>query len=67
MSDYDEQERRIASVLGSDELPEVNDKTLIAYLAYLRKSLSFPCFLTGIEGFDWEERYVFWGWQRIRI
>ncbi|WP_295606654.1 hypothetical protein [uncultured Lamprocystis sp.] len=63
MVDYDEQdddqERRIAGVLGSDEVPEVNDKTLIAYLAYLRNNLSFPCFLTGIEDFDWEERYVF--------
>lgn len=67
MVDYDEQddeqsgeqEIRIAGVLGSDEVPEVNDNTLMAYLAYLRSSLSFPCFLTGIEDFDWEERYVF--------
>ncbi|MBV5347730.1 hypothetical protein [Lamprocystis purpurea] len=59
MVDYDEQDRRIAGVLGSDEVPEVNDQTLIAYLAYLRNSLSFPCLLTGIEDFEWEERYVF--------
>lgn len=59
MSDFDEQKRRIASVFGGDEVPEVNSKTLRAYLAYFKKNLEFPCYLTGIEDFSWEERYVF--------
>jgi hypothetical protein len=59
MSDFDEQERRIARILGEGEVPEVNNKTLRTYLAYLKKNLEFPCYLTGIEDFSWEERYVF--------
>jgi hypothetical protein len=59
MSDYDEQEKRIASALGEDEVPEVDDRTLRAYLAYLKEHLSSPCYLTGIEDFAWEERYIF--------
>ena len=59
MSDLDEQDRRIARVLGEDEVPEVNNRTLRIYLAYLRENLGFPCYLTGIEDFSWEERYVF--------
>ncbi|MCJ7582605.1 MAG: hypothetical protein MUP98_18985 [Candidatus Aminicenantes bacterium] len=26
---------------------------------YLKKNLSYPCVLTGIEDFNWEEFYVF--------
>jgi hypothetical protein len=59
MFDFDEQEKRIASALGEDAVPEVNDRTLRQYLVYLRENLSFPCYLTGIEDFAWEERYVF--------
>jgi hypothetical protein len=59
MFDFDEQERRIARIFGEDEVPEVNNKTLRTYLAYLEKNLEFPCYLTGIEDFSWEERYVF--------
>jgi hypothetical protein len=44
MSDFDEQERRIAGALSADEVPEVNDRTLRAYLAYLKKNLTFPCY-----------------------
>jgi hypothetical protein len=58
MSDFDEQEKRIAKVLGKDEVPEANERTLRLYLAYLKKNLEFPCYLTGIEDFPWEERYV---------
>ena len=59
MSDLDEQLRRIARTLGKNEIPEVNNKTLKTYLAYLKKTLEFPCYLTGIEDFSWEERYIF--------
>jgi hypothetical protein len=59
MSDFDEQKIRIARVLGENKVPKVNGRTLRIYLAYLRKNLEFPCHLTGIEDFSWEERYVF--------
>jgi hypothetical protein len=59
MSDFGEQEKRIAGILGEDEVPEVTDGTLKEYLVYLQKNLEFPCYLTGIEDFPWEERYVF--------
>ncbi|MEZ5584007.1 MAG: calcium-binding protein [Candidatus Competibacteraceae bacterium] len=41
------------------KVPEVNDNTLRTYRAYLKNNLEIPCFLTGIEDFSWEERYVF--------
>lgn len=96
MSDFGEQEKRIAGILGEDEVPQVTDETLKNYLVdchasfyghryaehrpskldrdglthkfkhdsplvYLQKNLEFPCYLTGIEDFSWEERYVFGG------
>ena len=59
MSDFDEQETRIAKILGEDKVGDVNDITLRIYLAYIMKNIDFPCNLTGIEDFSWEERYVF--------
>jgi hypothetical protein len=59
MSDFDEQKIRIFRVLGENKVPKVNGRTLRIYLAYLMKNLEFPCHLTGIEDFSWEERYVF--------
>lgn len=59
MSDFDAQEKRILKVLGEDEVPDVNDRTLKRYLAYLKENLELPCHLTGMEDFSWEERYVF--------
>ena len=60
MSDFDEQDERIAKILlGKDEIPEVNGKTLKRYLDHLKANLTFPCHLTGIEDFPWEEHYVF--------
>ena len=59
MSNIDEQEKRITRIFGKDEIPEVNNEILRKYLAYLKKNLVFPCYLTGTEDFPWEERYVF--------
>jgi hypothetical protein len=56
--EYDEQDARIASILGDDEVP-VDDKSLARYRKYLERSLTLPCRLTGIEDFAWEEFYVF--------
>ena len=58
MSNSDEQNRRIAEILGSEEPLKVDDKTLAKYLVYLKQNLELPCHLTGIEDFEWEEYYV---------
>jgi hypothetical protein len=65
MSNFDKQEIRIAGIFDRDEMPEVDDRTLRIYFAYLQKNLEFPCNLTGIEMFSWEERYVFGGGNEI--
>jgi len=57
--DLDEQDKRIARILGSKVVPKANKETLKAYRDYLKASIEFPCHLTGIEDFSWEERYVF--------
>jgi hypothetical protein len=63
MTDFDiqdEQDKRIADILlGEDKIPKISDKTLKMYLAYLKANLKSPCHFTGIEDFQWEERYVF--------
>jgi hypothetical protein len=58
MSYLDEQDKRIAKILGSEEPTKVEDKTLAKYLVYLKENLGLPCHLTGIEDFEWEEYYV---------
>lgn len=60
--DTRQQERRIAAILGNDEVPKVTDETLAIYFDYLKQHLELPCRLTGIEDmgcFAWEERYRF--------
>ncbi len=58
MADFEEQEQRIAKVLGKKAVPSVSHATLQKYLAYLKQAITLPCLLTGIEDFPWEERYV---------
>jgi hypothetical protein len=58
MDKYEEQEKRIAGILGTEKL-DVTRKTLSTYLKYLKKHVEIPCQLTGIEDFEWEEAYVF--------
>jgi hypothetical protein len=60
--ELDAQTERIKKIFGTDEVPDVNQDTLRAYFAYLKKNISLPCKLTGIESlgyFHWEERYSF--------
>ncbi|MEW6730616.1 MAG: SEC-C metal-binding domain-containing protein [Acidobacteriota bacterium] len=61
--EYDEaeaaaQDTRIEAILGTKRL-DVTKKTIKTYLTYLKQNITLPCELTGIEDFDWEERYVF--------
>jgi hypothetical protein len=58
MAKLDKQDQRIANLFGTQDVPEVDTKTLERYRAYLQQHLALPCQLTGIEDFDWEEYYV---------
>ncbi len=57
MCPVDEQDERILAVIGGsfDVEPEV---ALPRWLKHLRASLDFPCEVTGLEDFNWEEFYV---------
>jgi hypothetical protein len=58
MDTFEKQEKRIIAILGTKKL-DVTRKTLKTYLEYLKRHVDMPCQLTGIEDFEWEERYVF--------
>jgi hypothetical protein len=58
MDKFEKQEKRIIAILGTKQL-DVTRKTLSTYLKYLKNHVEIPCQLTGIEDFEWEERYVF--------
>lgn len=58
MADIDEQDERVREILGTKNL-DVSKAKLKTYLKYLKQHIEFPCMLTGIEDFDWEEFYVF--------
>ncbi len=57
MDKFDKQEKRIMAILGTKKY-DVTPTTLKKYLKYLKKHVEFPCQLTGIEDFEWEEFYV---------
>jgi len=58
----DEQDKRIKRILGPE--CERKPQTILKYLDYLRKALKFPCRLTGLEDFPWEEPYILGGWDQ---
>jgi hypothetical protein len=69
MSDYDEQSSRIKSVFNLAEIPEVTEANLENYFGWLKRKLTFPLILTGVESmgyFSWEERYEF-GYGKKKI
>ena len=55
-------ERRIHAVLGDDA--ERNSESARRYRKYLKKHLTLPIQVTGIEDFSWEEPYVLGGWDQ---
>ena len=72
MGDQEEYDLNVAMILGveldtDEESPcipeelEVNERNIQIYCEYLQKNLGMPCYLTGIEDFAWEEKYVFFG------
>ena len=58
MDAMDAQWKRIEAIVGVDE-PVTFEKKMTAFYECLLKSLKLPCEVTGIEDFQWEERYVF--------
>lgn len=60
-SKVDQQEQRILNILNDQEEDTlfVSEENLRTFLEYLKENLEFPCLVTGIEDFPWEERFVF--------
>jgi len=56
VSDWNEYERRILAVIGPDDAPR--DELLQRWCRHLTSELELPCRVTGIEDFQWEERYL---------
>jgi hypothetical protein len=63
MSKFDEQMKRCDAILG-DAAEGTQEDGLKAFLEYLKANLQFPCEVTGIEDFRWEEPYVLGGWSQ---
>ncbi len=42
---------------------ETNEEIVEAFLRHLKANLQLPCDVKGAEDFDWEEPYVFGGWD----
>src|SRR4051812_14871317 len=59
MGRIEEQEKRIAAIFSAPQPPDLTFETLTRYYHYLEAHLQKPCQVTGIEAFNWEERYVF--------
>jgi len=56
----DQQIKRVLAILKvtDEEDMVVNGENLEKYFQYLNKNIAFPCIVTGIEDFRWEEFYV---------
>lgn len=55
---WEDYEKRIASIFGTEEVPDVTGVTLQTYRGYLVEHLDQGLKLTGRGDFPWEERYV---------
>ncbi|MEG4805029.1 hypothetical protein QUB63_30635 [Microcoleus sp. ARI1-B5] len=50
-------ETKIRKILGSKNI-DVSLENSIKYLDYIKQTIQFPCHVTGIEEFEWEEEYT---------
>ena len=50
-------ESKIRKILGTKKI-NANFENSIKYLNYLKQNMQFPCHVTGIEEFEWEEEYI---------
>ncbi len=48
---------RILAIIGGDDL-DVTEKALAKYFAYLKKNVKVGTKLTGVDAFEWEEKYL---------
>jgi hypothetical protein len=55
----DDQDKRIHNILGKE--CEHNSQNTLTYFNYLKSKIKYPCMLTGMEDFPWEEKYVIGG------
>ena len=57
----EEQEKRVANILSATSKKDLQKapNTVRTYQRYLEANIEYPCLLTGVEDFPWEERYVF--------
>lgn len=62
-SAFDEQERRIATILSTDNLTVTEEKQN-KYFDFLKKNIQDKIILTGMEDFSWEEKYLLGGWSK---
>ena len=53
----EDQHQTITQILNSSDL-SVSKENLDRFYNYLSKHLTYPCLLTGMEDFSWEEPYV---------
>lgn len=58
--EMDAQDKRIMEIVG-DPVEADFDESIDAFYKYLKANLSFPCEVTGIEDFEWEEYYLLGG------
>lgn len=59
--DFDAEEKRIRSILGDARTDFARAREV--WVTHLNQNLTFPCQVTGIEDFRWEEPYVIGGWD----
>jgi NADH:ubiquinone oxidoreductase subunit C len=52
----EEANERVLEIIGGEEL-DVTEKALAKYLIFLKKSIKAGTMLTGVEPFEWEEKY----------
>ncbi|NER05389.1 MAG: hypothetical protein F6K17_23765, partial [Okeania sp. SIO3C4] len=50
-------EQKLEEIFNTSNL-KVNQSNLKKYFKYLKQNLDFPCLVTGIEEFEWEEYYT---------
>jgi len=70
MTKQDEQFERIEAVVSGSE-DQTLGEAVARFYEHLSRTLELPCEVTGVEDFNWEERYVIGPgspkeWQRLR-
>ena len=60
----DADDKRIHDILGNDDY-ERTEKNANRYRSHLLKELALPIVVTGREDFQWEEPYLFGGWDKL--